>query len=100
MLRAFIGGLVVAAIALAIGFAWYRREKAVQEHQAEQIVELNAQISKLQADNQHLQAALAKLEDEETHLARDNDALRKALEQASLTGKAPGAPPKLPYPPK
>jgi cell division protein FtsB len=99
MLRAFIGGLVVAAIALAIGFGWYRHERTLQQHQAQQIAELNGQISKLQADNQHLQAALAKLEDEETRLARDNDALRKAMEQAALTGKPSGVL-KLPYPPK
>jgi Tfp pilus assembly protein PilN len=100
MLRDLVGGLFVALIALVIGWRWYASERAVQEGQAAQITALSEQVSKLAGDNAQLKTSLAKVQDEEARLARDNDALRKALEQAKLTGRLPATLPTLPYPPK
>jgi regulator of replication initiation timing len=100
MMRALLGGLIVALIAIAIGWQWYANERAAQEHQAAQISDLAAQVSKVSAENERLKSELAKVQDEEARLTRDNDALRKAIEQAKLTGKVPEATTALPYPPK
>ncbi|MFZ0886915.1 MAG: hypothetical protein WA005_00545 [Candidatus Binataceae bacterium] len=100
MLRFIAGAVIVAAIAvaIAIGVRWYQRENQALARQAAQIADLSAQLDTLQRQNAQLNTALDKVQSEEERLARDNEALRKALEQARLTGKAPGV--VLPYPPK
>ena len=100
MLRFITGAVIVVAIAvgIAIGVRWYLRENQVLARQAAQIADLSAQLDTLQRQNAQLNAALDKVQSEEERLARDNEALRKALEQARLTGKAPSV--ALPYPPK
>jgi regulator of replication initiation timing len=69
----------------------------MRAQQDQQISELNAQVSKLRSENDRLKAELTKVEDEEAKLAANNELLRKAIEQAKVTGKMPS---KLPYPPK
>ncbi len=102
MLRFLLGGLLVALIAILIGWRWYGQERAIQDSQAGQISDLGAQLGKLTSDNARLNAELSKVQEEETRLTRDNDALRETIEKAKLTGKVP---PKeegnlLPFPPK
>ncbi len=97
MLRGIIAFLVVALIAGTIGYGWYVQDVARHERQEKHIAEFNQRLAKLQADNQRLQADLTKVQDEESKLAANNELLRKALEQARLTGKIPRS---LPYPPK
>jgi cell division protein FtsB len=97
--RVLIGALIVAIIALLIGFWWYRVQTAFQHQQAGEIAALQAQVNKLSADNETLKSQLSKVQEEESRLVRDNDALQKALEQARLTGKVPEIS-RLPYPPK
>ncbi|MFI5352947.1 MAG: hypothetical protein ACHQZS_08280 [Candidatus Binatales bacterium] len=103
MLRFFIGAMLVALIAILIGWRWYGQERAIQDSQAAQISDLGAQVGKLASDNARLNAELSKVQEEETRLTKDNDALRESIEKAKLTSKVP--PPKsggtsLPYPPK
>ena len=102
MIRFLLGALLAALIAILIGWRWYGQERAIQDSQAAQISDLGAQLGKLTSDNARLNAELSKVQDEETRLTRDNDALRETIEKARLTGKVP---PKaeansLPYPPK
>jgi cell division protein FtsB len=92
--------LIVALIALGIGWRWYGEERAAQDDQAAQISDLGAKLNKLQSENETLKAQVAKVQDEEGRLSHDNDALRKAIEQAKLTGKVPEVSAVLPYPPK
>ncbi len=96
--RALIGALVVALLAIAIGWRWSAQQHAIQERQTQQIADLSAQVGKLTSENETLKNALDKVQDEEARLTRANDALEKALQEAKLTGKVPNLPP--PYPPK
>jgi cell division protein FtsL len=97
MYRYFIGGLVVAIIAVVLGYLWFTQQQMLRARGNEQIAELNQQLSKLQSENAELKSALAKVEAEENRLANENDMLTKTLENARLTGKVPS---ELPYPPK
>ncbi len=97
MQRGIIAFLVATLIAGTLGYGWYVHDLALREGQEKQIAELNQRLAKLQADNQRLQADLTKVQDEESKLAANNELLRKALEQARVTGKIPRS---LPYPPK
>ena len=101
MFRFVAGALIVVAIVIAIVVAIrsYQRENQALARQIEQMADLNAQIGKLQSENVQLKAALDKVQSEEERLVRDNEALRKAIEQAKLTGKVPPTL-TLPYPPK
>jgi uncharacterized protein YlxW (UPF0749 family) len=97
MYRYLVGAIVVAVIAAAIGWKWYRQEQDEHQREQAQISELSARIGQLQDQNNQLNAALAKVQAEEQRQVTENDLLAKALEQAKLTGKIPD---KLPYPPK
>jgi Tfp pilus assembly protein PilN len=97
MLRYLIGALVVAVIAAALGWKWYRQEQAEHRREQAQIGELSSRIGQLQTQNNQLNAALAKVQAEEQRQVTENELLTKTLEQAKLTGKIPD---KLPYPPK
>ncbi len=102
MPRFFLGGLIVALIAILIGWRWYGQERAIEDRQAGQISDLGAQVGKLTSDNARLNAELSKVQEEETRLTRDNGALRETIEKSRLTGKVPpkDAESALPYPPK
>ena len=99
MVRGVIAFVVLAALAGALGYRWYRQQLELQQRQQEQIVELQQQLKKLQSDNETLKAQLAKVQDEEGRLAATNELLTKAIEQSKLSGK-PAEKPSLPYPPK
>jgi len=102
MLRFLLGCFLVALIAILIGWRWYGQERAIQDRQAAQISDLGAQVAKLISDNGRLNAELSKVQEEETRLTRDNDALRETIEKAKLTGKVPPQDEEhlLPFPPK
>lgn len=97
MYRYLVGAIVVALIAAAIGWKWYRQEQAVEQHEQAQVSELSDRIKQLEDQNNQLNTALAKVQAEEQRLVTENDILTKTLTQARLTGKIPD---KLPYPPK
>ncbi len=97
MYRYFIGGLVVAIIALVIGYLWFSQQQILHARENKRIAELNQELSMLQSENAQLKSALATVEAEENRLAKENDMLAKTLENARLTGRIPS---KLPYPPK
>jgi|SRR5271170_3090124 cell division protein FtsB len=99
MLRFLLGCLLVALIAIAIGWRWYRVEQAVVNDQANQVSQLGAQVEKLNAENEQLKDKLATVQDEQSRLAHDNDDLRKILQQKKLTGELPKDT-VIPYPPK
>jgi regulator of replication initiation timing len=65
--------------------------------QAHQLDDLNAQVSKLKSDSNQLHDQLDKVQEENGNLKIYNDALKKALETAKVTGKVPLV---MPYPPK
>ncbi len=99
MVRVLIGAVVVAIIAGVIGWQWSVRQQAAMDRQQQQINDLQQQLNRAQSDNADLRAKLAKVQDEETHLAAENNALNEAIAKSRLTGKAAEVPP-LPYPPK
>jgi peptidoglycan hydrolase CwlO-like protein len=99
MVRVLIGAVVVAIIAGVIGWQWSVRQRAAMDRQQQQINELQQQLNRAQSDNADLRAKLAKVQDEEAHLAAENNALNEAIAKSRLTGKAAEVP-QLPYPPK
>jgi uncharacterized protein YlxW (UPF0749 family) len=99
MLRVITGAVVVAIIAGVIGWQWSAKQRAAMELQQKQIGDLQQQLSHAQSENSDLSAKLAKVQEEETRLAAENNALSEAIAKSRLTGKAPEVP-ALPYPPK
>jgi predicted negative regulator of RcsB-dependent stress response len=97
MVRGLIVFLILAAIAGFFAWRYHAQEQAVIAQQSHQIDDLSAQISKLKADDNQLHDQLDKVQEENGNLKIYNDALKKALEQAKVTGKVPLVPP---YPPK
>jgi len=98
MERALLIILIIAGIAGF--FAWrhyHAQDQAMIAQQAQQLDDLNAQISKLKNDNNQLHDQLDKVQEENGNLKIYNDALKKALETAKVTGKVPLV---MPYPPK
>ena len=100
MVRGIIVFVVLAGIAGALGYRWYQQQLELQQHQQEQIADLNQQVKKMQSENETLKTQLAKVQDEQGRLAVANDLLTKAIEQSKITGKVAEKPPNLPYPPK
>lgn len=95
MLRAVITFLVLASIASAIGFQWYREDRALHQRLQTQISELDQESGRLRGENDRLKAALAKVEQEQNRLVGENQKLLKELEKGRLTGKIlPAYPPK------
>ena len=97
--RVLIGAIVVAIIAAIVGWQWSVKQRAAMDRNQQQISDLQQQLNRAQGDNADLRAKLAKLQDEENHLAAENNALNEAIAKSHLTGKAAEMPP-LPYPPK
>jgi len=95
MVRIGIGVVVLALIGY-VAFRWYQQERAEIDHQSVEISQMNDQVGKLRSENERLKAELARVQEEEGKLATANQMLRKALEEAKLTGKVPA----LPFPPK
>jgi cell division protein FtsB len=99
MTRVIVTAFVVLIIAGVTGYFWTARYQARIAEQQSQITGLGNQLNKLTNDNTQLRAEIAKLQDEETRLAAQNNALNEAIAQARLTGKVPDKI-ALPYPPK
>ncbi len=97
MVRAVVVFLVVAGIAGFFVYRYYNQEQAFRADQAQKLDDLNAQLQKLQADDSNLKDQLAKVQEENNNLKGYNDVLKKALEEAKVTGKVPLI---MPYPPK
>lgn len=97
MLKAVIGGLVVAAIALVVLLIWSSHYRAVSDAQAKQNAALNDQLFKLEQENADLKSEVAKVQAEENSLAAQNEDMRKAIAAVKATGKLPELPA---YPPK
>ncbi len=96
-MRALIIFLILAAIAGFLVWRYHQQQQAIIAQQAQQIDELGAQLNKLKDDNNRLHDQLDKIQEENNNLKVYNDALKKALEEAKVTGKVPIVPP---YPPK
>ncbi len=99
MLRVLTGAVVVAIIAGVIGWQWSVKQRTAMELQQKQISDLQQRLSHEQSGNSDLRAKLAKVQEEETRLAAENNALNEAIGKSRLTGNAAEVP-ALPYPPK
>ena|SRR5277367_591352 len=99
MARIIVTAVVVLMIAGVAGYFWVSHEQTQIVNQQAEMTALGDQVNKMTADNTQLRAEVAKLEDEESHLAGQNNALNEAIAKARLTGKVPDKI-DLPYPPK
>ena len=91
--RLVIGGLVVAIIA-ALLFYFYSSDYRTQiDQQTQQVSQLNAQLQKLQGENEQLKAQLSKVQAEQNILAAQNEEMRKGIAEFKATGKMPVIPP-------
>ncbi len=97
MLRAAIVFVILAGIAGFFAWHYHTREQATIAQQSHRIDDLGAQVNQLKTDNNRLHDQLDKIQEENNNLKIYNDALKKALETAKLTGKVPVVPA---YPPK
>lgn len=97
MVRAVVVFLVVAGIAGFFVYRYYNQEQTFRAEQVQKLDDLNAQLQKLQGDDNNLKDQLAKVQEENNNLKGYNDVLKKALEEAKVTGKVPLI---MPYPPK
>ena len=89
MARLVLGGLIVAIIAALLFFIYSGSYRTRNQEQEQQISELNKQVNKLQAENEHLKTDLAKVQSEGTRLAAENEEMRKAIGAFKATGKLP-----------
>jgi peptidoglycan hydrolase CwlO-like protein len=91
--RLLTGGLIVAIIAALLFFFYSSSYRTRIDDQTQQISQLNDELLKLQSENGQLKAELAKVQNEQTILAAQNDEMRKAIAQFKATGKLPVVPP-------
>jgi peptidoglycan hydrolase CwlO-like protein len=99
MARIIVTALVVLIIAGVAGYFWAAHEQTQIANQQAQMTALGDQLNKMTEENTQLRSEIAKVQDEETHLAAQNNALNEAIAKARLTGKIPDKI-DLPYPPK
>ena len=93
MSRMLIGGLIVAIVAAILFFLYSSSYRTRLEQQSQQTSQLNAEVLKLQNENEQLKAALAKVQGEQNILAAQNEEMRKAIASFKATGKMPPNPP-------
>lgn len=96
MARLLTGGLIVAIVAALLFFLYLSSYRTRIEEQTQQVSQLNAELLKLQNENEQLKAELAKVQGEQNILAAQNEEMRKAIGSFKATGKMPeiAAPPK------
>ena len=87
--RLLIGGLIVAIIAALLFFFYSSSYRTRLEEQTRQVSQLNAELLKLQNENEQLKAALSKVQGEQNILAAQNEEMRKAIATFKATGKMP-----------
>lgn len=92
MVRGFIGGAVVALIAMIAFFLATSQMQQTLAGKDAQISALKQQVVQLQAENQQLKSALEKVEAEQERLARQNEEMRRTLATIKATGKVPPSP--------
>ncbi len=97
MVRGLVVFVILAAIAGFVAWHYHAQDQAAIATQARQIDDLGSQVAKLKTDNGQLHDQLDKIQEENNNLKIYNDMLKKALEQAKVTGKVPLV---MPYPPK
>jgi len=93
MARLLIGGLIVAIIAALLFFFYSSSYRTRIDEQTQQISQLNAELLKLQNENEQLKAQLSKVQGEQNILAAQNEEMRKAIASFKATGKMPQIPP-------
>lgn len=91
--RLLIGGLIVAIIAVLLFFFYSSSYRTRLDGQTQQISQLNAELLKLQNENEQLKAELSKVQGEQNILAAQNEEMRKAIGEFKATGKMPVIPP-------
>jgi peptidoglycan hydrolase CwlO-like protein len=94
MVRGFIGGAVVALIAMIAFFLATSQMQQTLSDKDAQISALTQQVVQLQAENQRLKSALEKVEAEQQRLARQNEEMRRTLATIKATGRVSPLPPK------
>ena len=92
MVRGFIGGAVVALIAMIAFFLATSQMQQTLSDKDAHISDLTQQVVQLQAENQRLNSALEKVEAEQERLARQNEEMRHTLATIRATGKVPPSP--------
>jgi predicted negative regulator of RcsB-dependent stress response len=97
MVRALVVFLVIAAVAGFFAYRYYNQEQLFRAEQEQKLDDLNTQLEKQKSDDNNLKDQLAKVQEENNNLKGYNDLLKKALEEAKVTGKVPTI---MPYPPK
>ncbi|WP_333649727.1 FtsB family cell division protein [Candidatus Binatus sp.] len=93
MARLLTGGLIVAIVAALLFFLYSSSYRTRIEEQTQQISQLNAELLKLQNENEQLKAELSKVQGEQNILAAQNEEMRKAIASFKATGKMPEIPP-------
>ncbi|MGH7933082.1 MAG: hypothetical protein ACREQN_07920 [Candidatus Binataceae bacterium] len=93
-----IGAVVVAIIAVVVGYYGYGNYEAKLRTRDQKISQMENDLAKLQDQNAQLKINLNKAQSEEDNLAAQNNLLMKEIQQAQASGKVPAL--KLPYPPK
>jgi len=92
MVRGFIGGAVVALIAMIAFFLATSQMQQTLSDKDAQISALTEQVVQLRAENQRLNSALEKVEAEQERLARQNEQMRHTLATIKATGKVSPSP--------
>lgn len=93
MARLLIGGLIVAIVAALLFFLYSSSYRTRLQEQTRQVSQLNAEMLKLQNENEQLKAELSKVQAEQNILAAQNEEMRKAIASFKATGKMPEIPP-------
>ena len=94
MARLLIGGLIVAIVAALLFFIYSSASYRTRVEQQDRLIsQLNAEMLKLQSENEQLAAELSKVQAEQNILAAQNDEMRKAIASFKATGKMPEIPP-------
>jgi len=92
MVRGFIGGAVVALIAMIAFFLATSQMQQTLSDKDAQISALTEQVVQLRAESQQLQSSLEMVEAEQERLARQNEEMRRTLASIKATARVPTSP--------